>query len=255
MKRPRADPCLAAGRGARTFPGDPTENYWYRRHLAAYGLAARALRRAGARRILDVGCGEGFGAALLARGGIVHAVELDGPTGAHAARSYPGIRVVRADACHLPYRPDSFDAVCAMQVMEHLYCADGFLRQVRSVLRPAGTLLLSTPNRETFSPDGPNPFHVYEYTAEELDSLLRIHFGTVRVGGLHHGALLRRADRLAGGSFQHLLMQTPFDRLPARLRIPARAVRAGHFQVGTAEGALDLLVTASGLRTEMEASG
>ena len=60
---------------------------------------------------------------------------------------------------------------------------------------------------------------------------------------------------MAGGSFQHLLMQTPFDRLPARLRIPARAVRAGHFQVGTAEGALDLLVTASGLPNEMEASG
>jgi len=153
--------------------------------------------------------------------------------------------VVRADACALPYRPGSFGAVVAMQLLEHLFCADGFLRRVRSVLRSPGALLISTPNRETFSPAGqPNPFHVYEYTAEELEALLGVHFQRVRVAGLHGGPLLRAADRLAGGSLQHRLMAAPFGDLPPPVRTMVRAIRSRHFRAGPAAGSLDLLAIA-----------
>src|SRR6266550_4049208 len=98
-------------------------------------------------------------------------------------------------------------------------------RGARTILGPGGALLLSTPNRETLSRTGEqNAFHVYEYTAEELEALMRVHFQRVRLAGLHHGAVLRAADRTAGGSLQHRLISTPFDELPARLRILARAV-------------------------------
>ena len=247
MRRRATDPAFASeSRGARTFPGVPEENYWFRRHQAAYELAARALGAAGTRRVLDVGCGEGYGPATIPSQQ-AHAVELDEAAARHAARSYPRTRVVRADACALPYRAGSFDAVLAMQVLEHLFCADGFLRRVKEILRPGGVLLLSTPNRETFSSDGePNPFHVYEYTAEELEALLRVHFGRVRISGLHHGAMLRAADRAAGGSFHQYLSSTPFDRLPRRWRALVRSVRTRHFRVGAPSGSLDLLATAQG---------
>ena len=52
--------------GERTLPGIPDENYWFQRHVVAYRLAAAA---AGGRVVLDAGCGEGYGLAMLADGG------------------------------------------------------------------------------------------------------------------------------------------------------------------------------------------
>ena len=236
---------VEASRGARTLPGIPEENYWYRRHEAAYRMAARALRGRRAIRVLDAGCGEGYGASLLAGTAEVHALDLDADTARHAARRYAAVRVIRGDACALPYRSESFDAVLALQLLEHLFCADRFLRRVRSLLRPGGVLLLSTPNRATFSPDGePSPFHVYEYSADELEAFLRVHFSRVAVAGLHHGPALRAAERILGGPLPHRLVSAPYRELPVRVRAIARAVRAGAFRPGPAEGSLDLLATA-----------
>jgi SAM-dependent methyltransferase len=236
---------VESSRGARTFPEDPTENYWFSRHEAAYRLAARALRDRVAARVLDVGSGEGYGAAMLSASGRVIALELDAIAARHAAAAYPPIRVIRGDACAIPCGPDTFEAVVAMQVLEHLFCADGFLRGVKTLLRPGGAFLVSTPNRETFSPDGqPNAFHVYEYTAEELEALLRVHFGRVTVGGIHHGTVLRALERASGGSLQHRMMATPFRDLPPPIRAAARRARAGWFRAGPARGSLDLLAMA-----------
>jgi protein-L-isoaspartate O-methyltransferase len=50
--------------GERTLPDVPEENYWFRRHLVVYeGIAARAHGR----RVVDLACGEGYGAAVLGR--------------------------------------------------------------------------------------------------------------------------------------------------------------------------------------------
>ena len=57
-----AEPTPLVLTGERTLPGIPEENYWFCRHLFAYELAAGL----GAGRILDAGCGEGYGTALLA---------------------------------------------------------------------------------------------------------------------------------------------------------------------------------------------
>ena len=229
--------------GERTVPGVASENYWFRRHEAAY-------RFAGARtgeRTLDVGCGEGYGSAILARTRPVTAMELDAASAAHAATRYgPRIRVLRADACRLPLRPGSFRSIVAMQVLEHLWCADRFVEQAREALEPGGTLVLSTPNRETFSPDGVvNPFHTHEYTSGELRDLLARSFADVEVLAVRPGIFLRSLDVLASGSLQHLLMDTPYEELPTKLRTGVGLVRADHFSLGEPEGSLDLLAVAT----------
>src|SRR5438105_2579486 len=91
--------------GERTLPDVAEENYWFRRHEAAYRFAGERVRG----RVLDAGSGEGYGAAMLrVGGGLVIGAELDEATARHAAARYPSIRVLRADACRLPFRPGSF---------------------------------------------------------------------------------------------------------------------------------------------------
>src|SRR6266540_7436750 len=73
--------------GERTLPGIEIENYWFRRHEAAY-LALAPYCRGGT--VLEAGCGEGYGAAVLARvARRVVALDYDAATVAHAAATYP----------------------------------------------------------------------------------------------------------------------------------------------------------------------
>src|SRR5579862_8952421 len=48
--------------GERTLPDVPAENYWYQRHLAVYEWIAE---RVAGLQVLDMACGEGYGAARL----------------------------------------------------------------------------------------------------------------------------------------------------------------------------------------------
>jgi SAM-dependent methyltransferase len=228
--------------GERTVPGVPEENYWFRRHEAAYAFAGGLVEG----RILDVGVGEGYGAAMLVGdGSTVVATELDAPTALHAATRYEGVGVIRADACALPFAGNAFRAIVSMQVLEHLWCPERFVERARDILEPGGALVLSTPNRATFSPQGVrNPFHTHEYTADELERLLSATFDHVEVRGVRHGVYLRSLDVLGAGSLQHLLMDTPHADLPSKVRLGIGLVRARHFTVGDAEGSLDLLAIA-----------
>ena len=188
--------------GERTVPGIAEENYWFRRHEAVY--AALRERCAGAV-VLEAGCGEGYGADLLAGvAAAVLALDYDPLTAAHVARRYPRVGVARANLVALPVRDGGCDAVVSLQVIEHLWEQERFLRECHRVLRPGGALLISTPNRFTFSPgrDTPlNPFHTRELAPDELAGLVRdAGLADVEVLGLHHGPRLRELDATHGGS-------------------------------------------------------
>jgi SAM-dependent methyltransferase len=225
--------------GERTLPGIPEENYWFRRHEAAYRFAAGEV----AGRVLEVGCGEGYGAAALARGARVVAFEYDGPAAAHARERY-GLAVARADACRLPVRDQVADAVVTLQVLEHLHCAAAFVEACARALREEGVLVASTPNRPTFSPGGTlNPFHVHEYDAGELAGLLGTAFGDVRLLGLRHRDELAERERAAGGSLPDQLMRSGYAGLNEAARRLVRRVRAEDFEIDgdDVEGSLDLV--------------
>jgi len=189
--------------GERTVPGMPHENYWFRRHEVAYLELARPL--CGDAVVLEAGCGEGYGADLLATvARSVLALDYDAPTAAHVARAYPRVRAVRGNLAALPLGSSTVDVVTNLQVIEHLWDQEGFLAECVRVLRPGGRLLVTTPNRITFSPgrDTPlNPFHTRELSAAELAGLLRgAGLRLLRLGGVHHGPRLRELDVKHGGS-------------------------------------------------------
>jgi len=180
--------------GERTLPDIWHENYWFQRHLAAYEHV-RAAEPRGV--VLDAGCGEGYGAHLLAaRCCAVVAMDYDAATAAHVRRRYPGLATVRGNLVALPLRDRSVDWVVSLQTVEHLWDVDQFLSECLRVLRRDGTLVVSTPNRLTFSPglaleDKPaNPFHHREFSARDLLDLMSAHAATGDVTGLRHGDVI-----------------------------------------------------------------
>lgn len=183
--------------GERTAPGLPDEEYWFARHEAAYAwLAERFGPTIAEGVVVDAGAGEGYGTTWLAAAGahLVVAWEYDASACAHARRAYPDTSVMRANLDALPARDASIDLIACCQVIEHLWDLPRFLRECRRVLRPGGTLIVTTPNRVTFSPGlqrgqkPVNPFHVEEFDSLQVAQLLRAAgFSDVDVVGLHHG--------------------------------------------------------------------
>jgi 2-polyprenyl-3-methyl-5-hydroxy-6-metoxy-1,4-benzoquinol methylase len=99
-------------------------------------------------RILDIGCGEGHFAALLAHGGAeVMAIDVAGEPLRRARTRHPWLdaRLVEPEA-PLPLADSSFDVVWAGETIEHVADTSQWLSEVRRVLRSGGILLLSTPD-------------------------------------------------------------------------------------------------------------
>ncbi len=146
-------------------------------HVARYAWSAPL---AAGRRVLDAGCGTGYGAALLAGQQDAQVTGIDVSEEAiDACRAHYGEQVTFTvgDVLDLPFVDDSFDFVACFEVLEHVD-AERATDEIRRVLAPGGHLAVSTPNREVY-PEG-NPFHVREFLRDEFAELLKPHFGSLR---------------------------------------------------------------------------
>lgn len=163
----RMVPELAAGR-----------TFW--EHVGRYRFARDFVR---GRRVLDVACGEGYGAAALAKAGAasVIGVDVSAEACAHARRKY-GVDARPGDALDIPLPPGSVDVVVSFETIEHVADPGAFLDQCARVLAPEGTLIVSTPNRPVYSALGQrNPFHHVECDEREFLELLDRRFVDVRL--------------------------------------------------------------------------
>jgi SAM-dependent methyltransferase len=233
--------------GERTLPGIVEENYWFRRHEAAYRAVAPFTQGA---LVLEAGCGEGYGAAVLARfAGRVLAVDLDAATVRHVHGRYPDdVVAIVGDVQRLPVVTGAVEVVASLQSIEHLADQAGFLAECSRVLRPSGTLLLTTPNQLTFPPgrERPlNPFHTRELSPPELDVLLAPLFTSMRSWGLRHGPRLQRWERRHGSLVDGLLAAAPADWSPELMSV-VRSVTAADFLIDDADrvDCLDLVTVA-----------
>ncbi len=168
--------------GERYIPGKGGVQMAYE-HLHRYLFAMRWAR---GKRVLDVGTGAGYGAALLARcAQWVCAMDLDESTLQHArgAWSHGRLRYFCGDASRMPLHSGSLGLVVALEVLEHLADQEGLVREIARVCSPEGVALISTPNKALYSDSREynNPFHVREFYREEFVSLLARHFRTVQL--------------------------------------------------------------------------
>lgn len=166
-------------------------------------------------RLLDIGCGDGNFTVLMARVcGTEEIYGVDVSERAVELARAKGIKCYRVDVDteKLPFSDNFFDAITALEVIEHLFDPDHFLEEVRRVLKPGGLFILSTPNLASihnrialllgyqpfptsvsarmnigrlYEPDSKQSLdHIRLFTLRSLKELLRIHeFKIIEIKG------------------------------------------------------------------------
>jgi len=194
--------------GERTLPDVPEENYWFRRHLAVYEWIAA---RVAGLRVVDLACGEGYGADVLAR----EAAEVVGVDANPEAYEHARLRYRRPNLSFERGLVEEFsgpcDAVVFLQTIEHVDEPGALLERLAAA---APVSYVSTPNRLTLAPPGApksdNPWHLREYALAEYRELLEPRFARVEILGLFHARKLR---------LHELALRAGWDRVHPALRL------------------------------------
>ena len=143
-------------------------------HLHRYAVACEL---APEKVVLDIACGEGYGAAMLAEvANAVIGVDNSDFVIGHAIRKYRRSNLeFKIGSCgKIPLPDDCVDFVVSFETIEHHDQHEEMLSEIKRVLKPAGLLLISSPNKYEYSvvPNYSNPFHVKELDRYEFEYLM-----------------------------------------------------------------------------------
>ena len=160
----------------------------YHQHYARY---AWACQHAFGKTVVDAACGTGFGSQMLLNAGAVSVTSLDiDPQAIRATHSAaPLATVLQGDVTDLPLPSASTDLYVSFETLEHVVDPEKCLAEAERILAPNGILVISTPNRHLNSPgatvrsDTVNPFHQFELTLSEFESMLTPRFDVLEICG------------------------------------------------------------------------
>ncbi len=195
----------------------PSDNPIHQRLLSAYYHAKPYINGD----LLELGCGEGRGVELLAP----------------LAKSYVGIDKIKSIIDRLkgqfpdyqfldgvfppfPFQDNQFDTIITFQVIEHIKKDDEFIKEIHRVLKPGGVALMTTPNiKMTLSR---NPWHIREYTAEQLETLCLKYFSQVEMKGIAGNEKVLEYHERNRKSVNKIMKYDIFD---LQYKIPASLLR------------------------------
>jgi SAM-dependent methyltransferase len=230
--------------GERTLPHVPEEHYWFRRHLVVYRWIAERCR---GKHVVDMACGEGYGAAVLADAAAeVVGVDANPEAFEHARLRYRASNL-RFERALVEQFTDGapYDVIVFLQTIEHVEDPRGLLARFRSLIAPGGVLYVTTPNRLTLAPPGAersdNPWHVREYTPDEFAALVRPEFESVELRGLFHARKLRAHELAIKAGWDRVHPALGLTRRFYEWFVPAIDERDFVLRDGRLERALDLL--------------
>jgi len=147
-------------------------------HLHRYAIATELVK---GKKVLDIACGEGYGANLLAKyAAHVTGIDIDERTIEKAKNKYKAANITfkTGSAQQIPAENNNYDVVTCFETLEHLSDHDKMLAELKRVLAPAGVLVISTPEKKNYSdiPNYKNPFHEKELYGHEFKELLNRFF-------------------------------------------------------------------------------
>jgi ubiquinone/menaquinone biosynthesis C-methylase UbiE len=220
--------------GERVIPDNlqtKEEYIIYLKHLFAYKFAKEYLRPDSL--VLEVGCGEGYGASYLSDKLKMVAIDVDRDIIERAKIKYvhSAINFMVYDGINLPFNDDYFDAVISFQVIEHIKDDKKYIQEIYRVLERDGVFIVTTPNKRYrlgFRQRPWNVFHIREYNAKELKSLLKTQFTQVELKGILAEDEIKRIElyRLKGYVCANIPILTPLRKTAASLRERLRQKKA-----------------------------
>lgn len=146
---------------------EDSNNVTVQRCFFAYEFARDYVK---GKRCADIGCADGYGTQYLADyAQQITGVDYSEPTLALAREKHKAktnLHFVSGSVPPLPLETASLDVITAFQFIEHIHDRLGFMKEVYRVLKPGGLFLCSTPNAKMSI--ARNPFHVHEYTFDEM---------------------------------------------------------------------------------------
>lgn len=195
-----------------------SDNPIHQRLLQAYYLAQEHIEGS----LLEVGCGEGRGVELLAPLSDKYlAIDKIQQVIDALRKKHPGVEFRQAFVP--PFEGianNSFDRVVSFQVIEHIQNDRLFLEEIYRVLKPGGKAIITTPNiKKTLSR---NPWHVREYTAQQLIDLCASIFSKVEAKGVNGNEKVMTYYEKNKKSVEKI---TRFDIFNLQYRLPAWMLR------------------------------
>lgn len=132
--------------------------------------------------VLDVGCGGAWLAkALIPKGKTVLSMDISTTNPMRAVQEVPAPRHfgLVADVYSLPVRDNSVDCIVASEIIEHVEDPGRFIACLYRVLKPGGTLIVTTPYNEIIQQSlcihcnrlTPHNAHIHSFTREKIAGL------------------------------------------------------------------------------------
>jgi 2-polyprenyl-3-methyl-5-hydroxy-6-metoxy-1,4-benzoquinol methylase len=248
----------------RSSPESQSDNPIFQRHLFAYQQALPYIKG----QVLEVGCGTGYGMNFLAPKAEKYTAidKFEVPISLPANATF-----IQHNIPPFPFEDESFDVVVSFQVIEHIEDDALFVSELARVLKPDGIAIVTTPN--ILMSLTRNPWHVREYTIEQLETLMKRSFSSVEMKGIfgkekamgyfeENKKSVQKFTRFDIFDLQHRLprrvLQIPYDLLN---RVNRLVLRKGHqglvqdittsdFDLASAQvSCFDLFVSAKKLRS------
>lgn len=162
---------------------EDSNNVTVQRCFYAYEFAREYVK---GKQTADIGCADGYGTQYLADYTLsTVGVDYSEATIAHARAKHKAktnLTFKSGSVPPLPLDTDSMEVVTAFQFIEHIHDRVGFIKEVYRVLKPGGVFLCTTPNIKMSI--ARNPFHVHEYTFDEMQKEISSVFTHIELKGL-----------------------------------------------------------------------
>lgn len=153
-------------------------------HLCRYYMAQKYVH---GKNVLDAACGSGYGTGILAETAkYVTGMDISEEAVLDARTNFgkDNTNFVIGSVEKLPFKDNSFDVVVSFETIEHVNgeIQDSFLKEIKRVLKNDGILIMSTPNKKTFTDERSgiaSQYHVKEFYVNDFEFFLHQCFKNV----------------------------------------------------------------------------